>query len=400
MLGKWLQWQCNNALQNLKIGIILPDGSAITTPQDGFPMVTFLSWKTIIKLPFQPSLALGEAYANGTMIIEDGELYDVLKSLIAVDDTVYQSMLYKMSSLLRRVALFRKDGRRRAQSADNIHVHYDLGNDFYTLFLDKDLQYSCGYFTKPEMGLDSGQDAKKAHIAKKLCLTRHQSVLDIGCGWGGLGLTLARDYGASVTGITLSQEQLRIAQDRALAESSLPVQFVYRDFRDENHLYDRIVSVGMFEHVGRKQFPIYFRAIDRLLKDDGVAVIHTIGSTKASSGSDAFISKYIFPGGYIPKLSEIMTSIEQTQLSVTDVEVWHDHYATTLRHWRQRFMNKRDEALSMFDERFCRLWEFYLTGCELAFSHGQLVVYQLQISKSKGAVPVTRDYLYHGSNLE
>jgi cyclopropane-fatty-acyl-phospholipid synthase len=169
---------------------------------------------------------------------------------------------------------------------------------------------------------------------------------------------------------------------------------VYRDFRDENHLYDRIVSVGMFEHVGWKQFPIYFRAIDRLLKDDGVAVIHTIGSTMASPGSDAFISKYIFPGGYIPKLSEIMTSIEQTQLSVTDVEVWHDHYATTLRHWRKRFMNKRDEALAMFDERFCRLWEFYLTGCELAFSHDKLVVYQIQMAKSKGIVPVTRDYLY------
>jgi cyclopropane-fatty-acyl-phospholipid synthase len=394
MLGKWLRWQCNDAIQAIKCGIILPDGSCIKPPEHSYPVVTFSSWKTIIKLPFQPSLALGEAYANGTMTIENGDLYDVLKAMMDVQDYMDTSMLHQLASLARHAFLFRKDGRKKAQSAHNIHVHYDLGNDFYTLFLDKDLQYSCGYFAKPEMGLDSGQDAKKAHIAKKLCLTRHQSVLDIGCGWGGLGLTLARDYGASVTGITLSQEQLRIAQDRALAESSLPVQFVYRDFRDENHLYDRIVSVGMFEHVGRKQFPIYFRAIDRLLKDDGVAVIHTIGSTMASPGSDAFISKYIFPGGYIPKLSEIMTSIEQTQLSVTDVEVWHDHYATTLRHWRKRFMNKRDEALAMFDERFCRLWEFYLTGCELAFSHDKLVVYQIQMAKSKGIVPVTRDYLY------
>ncbi len=394
MLGKWLQWQCSEALNAITCGIIMPDGSYIKKPENGQPTLRFLSWKPVLKLPFQPSLALGEAYANGNMTIQDGDLYDALKALMKAEGPIYSSLPFHLATLLCQAFLFRKDGRRKAQSAHNIHVHYDLGNAFYRLFLDEDMQYSCGYFADPDISLKEGQIAKKTHIAKKLCLTSHSSVLDIGCGWGGMGLTLARDYGAAVTGITLSREQLNIAQARALAEPALKVHFACRDYRDESHIYDRIVSVGMFEHVGKKQFPCYFNTIDRLLKDDGVAVIHTIGSTMASSGSDPFISKYIFPGGYIPKLSEIMSTIEQTQLRVTDIEVWHDHYARTLRHWRNRFMARRDEALAMFDERFCRLWEFYLTSCELAFSHSSLVVYQIQLCKSKGIIPITRDYLY------
>ena len=394
MLGKWLQWQCSEALNAITCGIIMPDGSHIKKPENGQPTLRFSSWKPVLRLPFQPSVALGEAYANGDMTIEDGDLYDALKTLMTVEGSTYSSLPFHLTTLLRQAFLFRKDGRRKAQSAHNIHVHYDLGNAFYRLFLDEDMQYSCGYFAEPDISLQEAQIAKKTHIAKKLCLTGHSSVLDIGCGWGGMGLTLARDYGAAVTGITLSREQLNIAQARALAEPALKVHFVCRDYRDESHTYDRIVSVGMFEHVGKKQFPCYFDTIDRLLKDDGVAVIHTIGSTKASSGSDPFISKNIFPGGYIPKLSEIMSSIEQTPLRVTDIEVWHDHYARTLHHWRNRFMARRDEALAMFDERFCRLWEFYLTSCELAFSHSSLVVYQIQLCKSKGIIPITRNYLY------
>lgn len=394
MLGKWLQWQCDDALRAIKCGIILPDGQSITLPQDGYPIVEFLSWKTVFQLPFQPTLAVGEAYANGTMMIHNGTLYDALRAMMEVRENTQTTMLSKLTTLYESAFLFRKDGRRRAQSAHNIHSHYDLGNAFYELFLDPDMQYSCGYFPDPETDLTTAQAAKKAHIAKKLMLTKNASVLDIGCGWGGLGLTLARDYGASVAGITLSKEQLITAQAKAAQDPKLAVDFTYRDYRDVTELYDHIVSVGMFEHVGKKQFSIYFRTIDRLLKEDGVAVIHTIGSSLTSSGSDPFISKYIFPGGYIPKLSEIMASIEQTSLRVTDIEVWHDHYAKTLRHWRQRFMAKREEALAMFDDRFCRIWEFYLAGCELAFSHSQLVVYQIQISKSKGVVPITRDYLY------
>lgn len=395
MLSKWLRWQCQDSINEIKLGIILPDGKYITPPKEGYAVVEFLSWKTVIQLPFQPSLALGEAYADGTMVIHKGDLYDVIKAMIEVETPIYDSKLHQIGSILRKAFAFRKDGRRKKQSAHNIHVHYDLGNSFYSLFLDPDMQYSCGYFTKPDIDLTTAQIAKKNHIAKKLCLTENLSVLDIGCGWGGMGMTLARDYGASVTGITLSEEQLKTAQSRAEAEPELSVQFVCRDYRDEVQCYDRIVSVGMFEHVGKKQFPLYFRAIDRLLKKDGVAVIHTIGSTIASSGSDPFINKYIFPGGYIPKLSEIMESIEKnTRLNVTDVEVWHDHYARTLRHWRERFMARRNHAVSIFDERFCRFWEYYLTICELAFSHSQLVVFQLQLSKSKGVVPITRDYLY------
>ena len=351
MLGKWLQWQCKDSIEAIKCSVILPDGSCIKPPEPGYPFVTFSSWKTIIKKPFQPSLALGEAYANGTMTIENGELCDVLKAMMDVQDSMNTSMLHQLASLARRAFLFRKDGRKKAQSA---------------------------------------------HIAGKLCLTGQQSVLDTGCGWGGLGLTLARDYGAAVTGITLSREQLTIAAVQAKAEPALPVQFASRDFGDENQPYDRIVSVGMFEHVGKKQFPEYFQKLDRLLTHDGVAVIHTIGSTMASPGSDAFISTYIFPGGYIPKLSEIMTSIEQKQLNITDIEVLHNHYAQTLRLWRKRFMARREEALAMFDEQFCRLREFDLTGCELAFSHGKLVIYQILMAKFKGIVPVKCDYLYQG----
>lgn len=399
MIEHWIKKLIKEVAELCGLGVVLPNGKTLTTPSPGSPTLEFTSWKPIRGMAFWPSLALGEAYGNGQLIIHDGELYDVLKPLMVYATTKPDIGLSQWAALLSKPIMWMKDGRRKTQSAHNIHMHYDLGNDFYRLFLDQDMQYSCGYFLNPDKGtdLDAAQQAKKTHIIKKLCLDPNHdnkyTVLDIGCGWGGLAQTLARDYGAKVTGITLSHEQVEMAKLR-LKDADLPVEIALRDYRDIKDKYDRIVSVGMFEHVGKRQFPTYFRNVEQLLKKDGVALIHTIGITQASRGQDPFISKYIFPGGYIPELSEIMSSLEDTQLQVTDIEVWHDHYAHTLRHWRQRFMARRSEALAMFDERFCRLWEFYLVGCELAFSHSTLVVYQLQLARSKGVVPVTRDYLY------
>lgn len=402
MIENWIKNRLREVAEKLGLGVILPGKHRLAASAKNQPTIEFTSWKPVRALAFRPSLALGEAYADGQMIIHDGDLYDLLKPLMIHTNTMPDIGLSRWAELLFKPVMLMKDGRRKAQSAHNIHVHYDLGNDFYRLFLDQDMQYSCAYFSNLDMGADlaAAQRAKKAHIIKKLCLDRNnnatgktQSVLDIGCGWGGMAQTLAKDHGAKVTGITLSRQQVELAKQR-LADSHLPVEIAERDYRDVTETFDRIVSVGMFEHVGRRQFPTYFHTVDQLLKDDGVALIHTIGSTKASRGQDPFINKYIFPGGYVPKLSEIMSAIEQTELKVTDIEVWHDHYAKTLRQWRLAFMAKRDEALAMFDERFCRLWEFYLVGCELTFSHSNLVVYQLQLTKSKGIVPITRDYLY------
>ena len=398
MLETWFKNQIGATAEASGLGVVLPNGRVLFTAQNGAPTLHFARWRVILRLPFSPSLALGEAYAGGDLTISDGDIFEVLKRLIHSTTTIPEMRLAKWTAFFQQCLLWQKDGWRKSQSAHNIHVHYDLGNAFYRLFLDEDMQYSCGYFPNDNTDLDTAQRAKKAHIIKKLRLerganTRGANVLDIGCGWGGMAKTLASDYGAYVTGITLSQQQLQQASAR-LKDSNLPVKFALRDYRDETGCYDRIVSVGMFEHVGKRQFPTYFKGVERLLAEDGIALIHTIGTTKASRGSDPFIAKYIFPGGYIPQLSEIMASIEATNLRVTDIEVWHDHYAKTLYHWRQRFLAKRAEALAMFDERFCRLWEFYLAACEATFSHKHNVVYQIQLTKKKGIVPITRDYLY------
>ncbi|NBR38367.1 MAG: class I SAM-dependent methyltransferase [Alphaproteobacteria bacterium] len=399
MIAYWIKKRLREAAETSGLGVLLPNKQPLITPAKGQATIEFTSWKPLRAIAFKPSLALGEAYANGQMIIHDGDLYDALKPLMLYATAKPDIGMSQWTALLSKPIMLMKDGRWKTQSAHNIHVHYDLGNAFYRLFLDQDMQYSCAYFSNPDMASDltAAQQAKKAHIIKKLCLNPHkdspQTVLDIGCGWGGMAETLAKDHGAKVTGITLSHQQVALAKQR-LAGSDLPVEIALQDYRDVTETYDRIVSVGMFEHVGRRQFPTYFQIVDRLLNNDGVALIHTIGNTKTSRGQNPFISKYIFPGGYIPKLSEIMAAVEHTNLKVTDIEVWHDHYAKTLRHWRQGFMARRDEALTMFDERFCRLWEFYLVGCELAFSHSNLVVYQLQLTRSKGVVPITRDYLY------
>jgi cyclopropane-fatty-acyl-phospholipid synthase len=293
--------------------------------------------------------------------------------------------------VIRQLLQFNPAGRARR----NVAHHYDLNSELYSLFLDEDWQYSCAYFPTGDETLEAAQVAKKHHIAAKLLLDRPDlSVLDIGCGWGGLALTLARDYGARVTGITLSTEQLTAARARAeKAGLSHRVSFELLDYRAIDRTFDRIVSVGMFEHVGVTHYRTFFRVLRRGLKPDGVALVHTIGNSFEPAASNPWLTKYIFPGGYSPSLSEVMPAIERSGLITTDVEILRLHYARTIRHWRSRFDRNRDTVKSLYDERFCRMFEFYLAGAELTFRHWGEVNFQIQLARELTTVPLTRDYM-------
>jgi cyclopropane-fatty-acyl-phospholipid synthase len=279
--------------------------------------------------------------------------------------------------------------------------HYDLSGELYDLFLDEDRNYSCAYFRDPGMTLNEAQEAKKHHIAKKLLIEPGMKVLDIGCGWGGMGLTLARDYGAEVTGVTLSEEQHAMANARAekagLADRA---RFELMDYRDVTGQFDRIVSIGMFEHVGVPQYDTFFDTVERLLKPDGIALIHTIGRSDPPGTTSPWILKYIFPGGYVPAMSEAMSAVERRALVTTDVEVWRLHYAKTLRKWRERFEANIDRVRELYDDRFCRMWRYYLTASELTFRLDNQVVFQFQMSPKQDAVPLTREYLYRDDNTQ
>ena len=281
-----------------------------------------------------------------------------------------------------------------SRSRSNVQHHYDLSGVLYRLFLDEDMQYSCAYFPRPDMTLEEAQIAKKHHLAAKLLLQPEHNVLDIGCGWGGLGLYLARSFDVNVLGITLSDEQHAVASERAQSSGlDQQVHFEIRDYRKLQERFDRIVSVGMFEHVGVNHYRTFFNQCARLLKPDGVMVLHSIGRSEPPSSTAAFIRKYIFPGGYIPALSEVLPAIEKAGLKVTDVEILQLHYAETLKAWRERFMANRDQARQIYDERFCRMWEFYLAASEAAFRWSDLMVFQIQIARSKDSIPMTRDYM-------
>jgi cyclopropane-fatty-acyl-phospholipid synthase len=282
----------------------------------------------------------------------------------------------------------------RERSRRNVAHHYDLDGRLYSLFLDADRQYSCAYFETPDQSLDDAQLAKKRHLAAKLCLTPNLRVLDIGCGWGGLGLYLAEFAGADVTGVTLSQEQHAVANERA-AEKGLAKQarFNLQDYRDIASPFDRIVSVGMFEHVGVNHYDRFFRKSAQLLDRDGVMVLHSIGRSDGPSRTSPWIAKYIFPGGYIPSLSEVMPAIERAGLLVTDIEILRLHYADTLKAWRERFLAHLEEVERIYDKRFVRMWEFYLAAAEMSFREQNLMVFQIQLTKRQGIVPVTRDYI-------
>ncbi|MEO1177932.1 MAG: cyclopropane-fatty-acyl-phospholipid synthase family protein [Pseudomonadota bacterium] len=353
---------------------------------------------TLRALCINPELGLGEGYMNGAILLRNTTLEGLLKILIRNREAGHMPgwvlaadrARFHMRRFLQRNA--------PAASRQNVAHHYDISDDLYRLFLDDDMQYSCAYFRRDGMSLEEAQAAKKAHIASKLQIERDMCVLDIGCGWGGMAMTLARDYGARVTGITLSENQLETARKRAEAAGlSDRVTFELRDYRHVEGAYDRIVSVGMLEHVGTPNYATYFGRVEELLTPDGVALIHTIGRSAPPIAQSAWINKYIFPGGYVPSLSELAGPIEQSGLWQMDIEIWRLHYAKTLRHWRTRFEAHLDEISTTYDERFVRMFRYYLTACVIAFEDQRQAVYQFQLAKNRDAVPLTRDYLHSGS---
>lgn len=344
-----------------------------------------------LRLATDPAMALGDAYMAGALVMEEGQVSD-LTDLLGANAVRRPAVAAPPSARWWRDR--REQWNDRRESRRNVAAHYDLSLDFYARFLDEDLQYSCAYFIRPGMSLEAAQLAKKRHLAAKLLLNPGQRVLDIGCGWGGLAMTLAEENRVRVDGVTLSGEQLEVATRRVRERNLLQcVRLSLIDYRDLDGPYDRIISVGMFEHVGRPHYRAYFDQLRRLLTDDGVAVIHTIGRADGPGFTQPWIARRIFPGGYIPALSEIVRAVEDAGLIITDIEVLRLHYAETLRHWRERFLARRDEIEAMYDDRFCRMWEFYLAVSETAFRRRDHSVFQIQLARRIDAVPLTRDYL-------
>jgi cyclopropane-fatty-acyl-phospholipid synthase len=377
-----------------RLDVVFPDGSLQSVGQGPSPALRMriVDRPTELKLALNPELALGEAVMDGRVVVEQGSLYDLLDLLILGVHRAQPSGWVKTLAGLRTAVRRFHQHNTPALAKRNVAHHYDLRSEFFRLFLDEDMQYSCAYFATPQMSLAEAQLAKKHHIMAKLALKPGHRVLDIGSGWGGLGLTIAGKSGASVTGITLSQEQLAIARERAAA-TGLPVEFRLQDYRSMSGHFDRVVSIGMFEHVGVGYYREYFRKIAELLTDDGVALVHTIGRCTPPGATNPFIAKYIFPGGYTPAMSEVTAAIEKEGLLITDVEVLRLHYAETLKAWRERFLARRDEAVAMYDERFARMWEFYLAASEASFRHDDIVVFQFQLAKRLDTLPITRGYM-------
>jgi cyclopropane-fatty-acyl-phospholipid synthase len=381
-----------------RLNVAWPDGTetaylgAEPGPEGGFRLA---SARAVRRIAFNPALAVGECYMDGSLV-PLGSVYDMLDVLMTNIEHerarhVMVAMNEGLKRLTRRIAQFNPAP--RAQR--NVAHHYDLSGELYACFLDADRQYSCAYFPRGDETLDEAQEAKKRHIAAKLRLDRPDlEILDIGSGWGGMALTLARDYGARVTGITLSTEQLATSRARAEAAGLADrVRFELLDYRALNRDFDRIVSVGMFEHVGVGHYREFFEVVKRGLRPGGVALLHAIGRQTPAGATNPWIAKYIFPGGYCPALSEVFAAIERTGLVTTDAEVLRLHYAQTLRHWRQRFAAQRANIEKLYDGRFCRMFEFYLAGSELSFRCGGMMVFQIQLARHQEAVPLTRDYM-------
>ncbi len=355
------------------------------------------NWRTEIHLILDPALAFGEAYMHGDLIVEEGGLPLFLE--IVMRNTKgnrlprWTFILETLRFMIRRIDQFNP----RARARRNASAHYDIKPEIYKLFLDSDMQYSCAYFENENDNLETAQLAKKRHLAAKLLIKPGHSVLDIGSGWGGMALYLARLEGANVTGITLSHEQLKIAEERAKdARLDGRVRFLLEDYRETTGQFDRIVSVGMLEHVGVAYYKTFFKRVYELLDEDGVAVIHSMFWTDGPYPTSAFIKKYIFPGGSIPALSDITPAIEASGLRISDMEVLRLHYARTVQIWRERFEENRDEAVRLKGENFFRMWQFYLAGSEASFRYHDLMVFQIQLTRQQRAVPLTRDYISAG----
>ena len=362
----------------------------------GAPVVARIAdARTERRLFFNPALALGEAYMDGSLVMERGTIYDFLDLLLSNLDYAHWPRWARSVETFRFAGRWLRQFNPRPRARRNVEHHYDLDSGLYELFLDGDRQYSCAYFEQEGMSLEEAQAAKKRHLAAKLNLRDGMKVLDIGSGWGGLALYLAKTAHVEVTGITLSEEQRKVGEERARAEGlSNAVTFKLCDYRELDGKFDRIVSVGMFEHVGIAHYRRFFARMGELLSKDGVALLHSIGRFDGPASTNPFIDKYIFPGGYIPALSEVLPAVERNGLFVTDVEILRLHYALTLRHWRQRFRASWHTAVERYGERFCRMWEFYLAGAETGFRYQNLMVFQLQLTKDQKALPLTRDYIY------
>jgi cyclopropane-fatty-acyl-phospholipid synthase len=396
-MNRWLDRLMSRVIRHGRLEVTWSDGSVSTYGSVGAEVirVEFRDSSTEWAVLVNPELAIGEAYMDGRLVFPEDGLLDFLmlmnRSWHAVSRRPFYRALTRARYVMRRAAQNNSPLRARR----NIKHHYDLDERIYRLFLDSDMQYSCAYFDRPGASLEEAQWAKKRHLAAKLALKPGQQVLDIGSGWGGLGLFLADYFDVDVTGVTLSDEQFKIANERA-GERGLKdrARFELRDYRSLKSSFDRIVSVGMFEHVGAHRYGEFFRAADRLLKPDGVMVLHSIGRFGPPAATNPWIAKYIFPGGYIPALSEVLKAVERTGLRVTDVEILRLHYADTLKAWRERFRAHWDAAAEIYDERFCRMWDFYLAGSETAFRGGDMMVFQLQLVRDQSALPLTRDYMF------
>ena len=394
-MDQFLRWAFRTLVKRGQLQVTTSRGTGFTVG-DGTGTrvaVRFTSPRAERAVLLNPELKLGEAYMDGTFVVEQGSIADFFQLILRQDRMNKGPHWARPRARARHQwrRLQQHNPRRRAQR--NVSHHYDLDARLYSLFLDSDRQYSCAYFESPTATLDDAQLAKKRHLAAKLLLRDPgKRVLDIGSGWGGLALYLAQVAGARVTGITLSHEQLDIARGRA-GEQGLDVEFRMQDYRDVTERYDRIVSVGMFEHVGVGYYPAFFRKSARMLADDGVMVLHSIGRSEGPSSTNPWISKYIFPGGYIPALSEVLPAIERAGLLVTDIEILRLHYAETLKAWRERVLAHREEVERLYDARFVRMWEFYLAGAEMSFREQNLMVFQIQLAKRQGIVPITRGYI-------
>ena len=393
-MGRLLQFLLKSYIRRGTFKLTTSRGKVFTFGDGtGAPVaVRFTARAAELGIVLDPELKFGEAYVDGTLVVEQGTIAEVLAVVLGQTMEVpkWGRLQWLLRYIARRIAQFNP----RERARRNVAHHYDLDGRLYSLFLDADQQYSCGYFETPETSLDDAQLAKKRHLAAKLRLDSGHRVLDIGCGWGGLGLYLAEFAGADVTGVTLSQEQYATANVRAL-EKGLGgcAHFLLKDYRDVRTPFDRIVSVGMFEHVGITHFEAFFQKCAQLLSDDGVMVLHSIGRSEGPGVTNPWIAKYIFPGGYIPALSEVLPFIERAGLLVTDIEILRLHYAETLKAWRERFLAHRDDVERIYERRFVRMWEFYLAASEMSFREQNMMVMQIQLTKRQGVVPLTRDYI-------
>ena len=393
-MDRLLRFFLQTFIRRGSLAVTLADGSRFSCG-DGTGKAIRLRFMTSVaqrRILLDPEMAFGECLMDATLVVENATITELLELVMGQPSfaPTWAKPLQQLRFLTRHIQQFNS----RRRSKRNVARHYDLDGRLYSLFLDSDRQYSCAYFERSDQSLDDAQLAKKRHLAAKLLVEPGQCVLDIGSGWGGFGLYLCEIAGGRVTGVTLSDEQLRVARQRADEKKlSDRVEFRLQDYRDVEGPFDRIISVGMFEHVGVDYYDQFFRHCAEILKDDGVMVLHSIGRSEGPSSTSPWITKYIFPGGYIPALSEVLPAIERAGLLVNDIEILRLHYAETLKVWRERFLAHAEEAERLYDKRFVRMWEFYLASSEMSFRKYAMMNFQIQLTKRQGIVPMTRDYI-------